>query len=114
MRATGGFACATCGKPLGARRVRQGLSAHPACRRALPREEVERALGLAQAALARLHGEGSDDELRRLCADAAAQAAALIDDLKRLRGYVGGAAASGDEAGAPSGSARRSGGEPGG
>lgn len=84
------FACEVCGKPLGARRVRQGITCHAGCRRSLRPEAVEAALGLAQGALARLPGRAADPELRELFERAAAQARALVDDLQRLQTFVGG------------------------
>lgn len=90
MRFADAFRCSICGKPLGARRARQGVTAHPGCRRALPPAEVDRALGLAQATLARLTTDHADAELRTLVRQAAAQAAALIGDLQQLKSYVGG------------------------
>jgi hypothetical protein len=85
------FACEVCGKPLGARRVRQGITRHAGCRRSLRPEEVQSALGLARGALAKLPGRAADPELRELFAQAAEQARALVDDLQRLRTFVGGA-----------------------
>jgi hypothetical protein len=94
----GGFACEICGKPLGARRVRQGIRSHSGCRRSLRPADVQAALGLAQGALARLPERAGDPELRALFESAATQARALIDDLQRLKSFVGG---SGPRAGDP-------------
>jgi hypothetical protein len=85
------FGCEVCGKPLGTRRVRQGLAVHPGCRRSLAPAEVERALALARGALRRLPRSADDPELSRLLALAARQARDLIGDLARLRSCVGGA-----------------------
>jgi len=87
----GSFACEICGKPLGARRVRQGITRHAGCRHSLKPEEVQSALGLAKGALARLPGRAADPELRELFEQAAVQARALVDDLQRLETFVGGA-----------------------
>jgi len=84
------FACEVCGKPLGARRVRQGITRHSGCRRSLRPEEVQSALGLARGTLAQLPASVADPELRELFAQAAAQARALVDDLQRLKSFVGG------------------------
>ncbi|MSR45995.1 MAG: hypothetical protein EXS13_02840 [Planctomycetes bacterium] len=95
MHAAARFECTLCGNPLGARRVRQGVTTHPGCRRALAPTEVERALAVAQATLERLSVPGvavdADAELGRLLKLATRQAAELIGDLKQLRSYVGGA-----------------------
>jgi len=87
----GSFACEICGKPLGARRVRQGITRHAGCRHSLKPEEVQSALGLAKGALARLPGRAADPELRELFEQAVAQARALVDDLQRFETFVGGA-----------------------
>lgn len=88
----GSYACEVCGKALGARRVRQGIRRHPGCRRSLRPADVQSALGLAQGTLARLPERAADPELRELFERAAAQARALVDDLQRLKTFVGGAA----------------------
>lgn len=92
MRAAARFDCSVCGKPLGYRRARQGLTSHPACRHSLPPAEVAAALGLAEATLARLQEPllVGDPELDRLLRLATRQAAELIGDLHQLRSYVGG------------------------
>ena len=89
----GTFACEICGKPLGARRVRQGIRSHSGCRKSLRPADVQAALGLAQGALDRLPERAGDPELRALFESAAAQARALIGDLQRLKSFVGGPAA---------------------
>jgi len=91
MRAAVPFDCAICGKPLGMRRVRQGQTAHPGCRHALPPAAVEHALGLARATLARVRNTNlaGDRELALLLLQATRQAAQLILDLQKLRSYVG-------------------------
>lgn len=91
---TGTYACDVCGKPLGARRVRQGIRSHSGCRRSLRPAELQSALGLAAGALARLPERTDDPELRELFARAAEQARALLGDLQRLKTFVGGATAS--------------------
>ena len=91
MRAAVPFDCSVCGKPLGTRRVRQGLTAHPGCRRALTPTAVDHALGLARATLARVRNTdlAGDRELALLLLQATRQAAQLIQDLQKLRTFVG-------------------------
>ncbi len=91
MRAAVPFDCEVCGKPLGTRRVRQGLTAHRGCRNALSPAAVDHALGLAQATLARVRNTdlAGDRELALLLLQATRQAAQLILDLQRLRTFVG-------------------------
>lgn len=91
MRAAASFDCSVCGKPLGMRRVRQGLTAHAGCRRALSPAAVDYALGLARATLQRVRTTdlAGDRELALLLLQATRQAAQLIQDLQKLRSYVG-------------------------
>lgn len=91
MRAAASFDCSVCGKPLGTRRVRQGLTAHSGCRRALSPAAVDYALGLARATLLRVRTTNlaGDRELALLLLQATRQAAQLIQDLQKLRSYVG-------------------------
>jgi hypothetical protein len=84
------FFCEVCGKPLGRRRVRQGVLSHPGCRRALAPDAVAEALDLARGTLERLGSRAPDGELRELFSRATAQAQALIGDLNRLKSFVGG------------------------
>jgi hypothetical protein len=91
VRAAASFDCSVCGKPLGMRRVRQGLTAHPGCRHVLPPAAVDLALGLAHATLARVRNTNlaGNRELALLLLQATRQAAQLIQDLQRLRSGVG-------------------------
>ncbi|MBM4015889.1 MAG: hypothetical protein FJ293_13120 [Planctomycetes bacterium] len=89
MAATLGFACSTCGRPLGARRARQGVRRHPGCRPAAASpslDELRSALSLTTATLARWRERAlrGDDETRRLCALAANEAQRLLRDLEQL------------------------------
>lgn len=90
MHALPGFACSVCGRPLGARRVRQGVRLHPGCRRptdAPALEELGRALATTTATLERWRARAlaGDAETRRLFALAAQEAQRLLHDLERLR-----------------------------
>jgi len=79
--------CTVCGKSLGRGRQLQGIRLHPHCRRALPAEDLERAITHAEQVLGRLR-QRRGPAVDELLLQAAAQTQQLLTDLRRYKDFV--------------------------